>query len=115
MTTVCYYSHRLRDKDPAKQADNLARAELRCGQLRELWKRTHPERVLIAPWIDLAKAGCPEVLVWEIIDVAIKGSQVVVSDLDGAQPSKGLRDERMMGFGYGCQLETIDGEIVGET
>ena len=112
---VCYYAHRLTDKDPAKQAENLARAELRCGQLRELWKRTHPERVLIAPWIDMAKAGMPELLVWPFILDAFWRVQVLIQDLDGGGLSEGMLKEKTFAGPTRVSTETIDGEIGGES
>jgi len=100
---LCYFAHRLRDADPAKQAFNLARACQRFEAFK-LECATRGE-VAWAPWLELAKAGVGEFRAWKVIEAAIEASSRVVLDCDGAEISEGMRDESVHAQIHGVEVE----------
>jgi hypothetical protein len=97
-----YYSHRYRDPDPAKQAENLARAKERFAEMRRELSRYDIK--LIAPWIGMADAGIAEEFAWPVLVGQVATSDATLVDLDG--------DDALSG---GMRAETTVAAVIGRS
>jgi hypothetical protein len=102
---LAYYSHRLRDPAPRKQAANLADAKCRFDEFAAAY---HVRGLkLIAPWIDWAECEVDDAKLWAAIEACIAMCDVLVLDLDGGEMSEGMRREREIAERLGKKVEVL--------
>jgi len=106
---LAWFSHRLSDPDPRRQAHNLADARYRFDEFSATY---HVRGIkLIGPWMDVAECDVPEAKLWAFIEAGIALCSLLVLDLDGGDGtmSTGLRRER----GIADRLGDITCGLVG--
>jgi hypothetical protein len=104
-----WYSHRYQGS-----RDNLRRAHYRLLELRRLWATSHPERVLWAPWLEMAAGGVAEQKAMNACLLFVRLGAGIVVDIDSHAISTGMRDERDEAVAACLQVVTVDGEDMDE-